>query len=65
MFFIVQLLDGFDTTRDSVEGNLPNLMKEAGFADVENSRFVPAFLGTVRLFQAKKPPKQPNTTLMN
>ena len=65
MFFIVQLLDGFDTTRDSVEGNLPNLMKEAGFADVENSRFVPTFLGTVRLFQAKKPRKQPNTTLMN
>jgi hypothetical protein len=57
MFFIVQLLDGFDTTRDSVEGNLPNLMKEAGFADVENSRFVPTFLGTVRLFQAKKTAK--------
>jgi ubiquinone/menaquinone biosynthesis C-methylase UbiE len=65
MFFIVQLLDGFDTTRDSVEGNLPNLMKEAGFADVENSRFVPTFLGTVQLFQAKKPRKQLNTTLMN
>lgn len=65
MFFIVQLLDGFDTTRDSVKGTLPNLMKETGFVDVENSRFVPTFLGTVRLFQAKKPPTQPNTTLMN
>ena len=65
LFFIVQLLDGFETTRDSVKGTLPNLMKETGFADVENSRFVPTFLGTVRLFQAKKPPKQPNTTLMN
>ena len=65
MFFIVQLLDGFETTRDSVKGTLPNHMKETGFTDVENSRFVPTFLGTVRLFQAKKPPKQPNTTLMN
>jgi len=65
MFFIVQLLDGFDTTRDSVKGTLPYLMKEAGFVDVENSRFVPTFLGTVRLFQAKKPSEQPNTTLAN
>lgn len=65
MFFIVQLLDSFETTRNSVDGILPNLMKEAGFADVENSRFAPTFLGTVRLFQAKNLPKQPNTTLMN
>jgi len=60
MFFIVQLLDGFETTRDSVEGNLPNLMREAGFGDVENSSFIPTFLGTVRLFQAKKPLIQNN-----
>ena len=65
LFFIVQLLDGFETTRDSVKGTLPNLMKETGFADVENSRFVPTFLGTVRLFQAKKPSKQPNTAQLN
>lgn len=65
MFFIVQLLDGFETTRDSVKGTLPYLMKEAGFTDVENSRFVPTFLGTVRLFQAKKPSKQPNTAQLN
>lgn len=65
MFFFVQLLDGFETTRDSVKGTLPYLMKEAGFTDVENSRFVPTFLGTVRLFQAKKSSKQPNTAQLN
>ena len=53
-FYIVQLLDGFETTRDSVEGSLPTLMKETGFASVDHSGFVSTPLGTVRLFQAKK-----------
>lgn len=55
MFFIVQLLDGFETTQDSVKGTLPDLMKEAGFIGIENRRFVLTLLGTIRIFQAKKP----------
>ncbi|GAB5450272.1 MAG: hypothetical protein Hals2KO_06000 [Halioglobus sp.] len=54
-FFVVQLLDGFETTRDSVEGLLPILMRKAGFIHIDDSRLVPTFLGTVRLFQAEKP----------
>lgn len=53
-FFLVQMLDGFETTRDSVEGSLPTLMKETGFVSLDDGGFVPTPLGTVRLFQAKK-----------
>ena len=34
MFLIVQLLDGFETTRDNVRGDLPDLIREGGFGDV-------------------------------
>lgn len=53
LFLLVQCLDGFDTTRDSVRGVLPSLIKEAGFVDVESKDFVPTPLGTIRLIQAK------------
>ncbi len=34
-FVAVQLLDGFETTRDHVRGELPELMRRTGFSDVE------------------------------
>ena len=50
-FGIVRLLDGFDTTRDSVEGSLPRLMRAAGFGVEERGHFDTP-LGTIRLFSA-------------
>ena len=55
MFLLVQCLDGFETTQDSVTGMLPELIKGAEFTEVECSRIIPTLLGTVRIFQAKIP----------
>jgi len=53
LFLIVQCLDGFKTTQDSVEGVLPNIIEEAGFTDIERGDCIPTPLGTIQLFQAK------------
>ena len=53
LFLLVQCLDGFETTRDSVEDLLPVLLEEAGFLDVARGAYIPTSLGTIRLFQAK------------
>jgi ubiquinone/menaquinone biosynthesis C-methylase UbiE len=54
-FFVVQLLDGFKTTADSVKGMLPVYMEESGFAALETTRHVPTPLGSVFLYRAAKP----------
>ena len=52
LFGMVRLLDGFDTTRDSVDGSLPRLMRATGFRVEEGVRFDTP-LGTIRLFGAE------------
>ena len=52
LFFTVQLLDGFETTRDSVSGALPDLLRAAGYDRVEGTGKFDAPLGTMRLFRA-------------
>ena len=54
MFFFVQLLDGFASTRDSVEGRLPGLIEAAGAQQVRNYDHYDTVLGTLRLLQATK-----------
>ncbi len=54
LFLAVQLLDGFATTRDSVEGALPSLMGEAG---LEAPRIVREFgtaVGTLAIYSGSK-----------
>ena len=53
-FFLVQLLDGFATTRDSVEGRLPGLIEAAGARQVLTYDHYDTALGTLRLLQATK-----------
>lgn len=54
LFFLVQMLDGFGTTRDNVNGLLPALMIDAGFAGAgETGRYSTVF-GTLSLYRAKK-----------
>lgn len=54
-FFLVQLLDGFRTTADNVEGKLPQLFTEAGFSAVSETRSFSTLFGTVSLYRALKP----------
>jgi ubiquinone/menaquinone biosynthesis C-methylase UbiE len=53
-FFAVQLLDGFETTADSVAGRLPELIARAGFAEVHETAALGTLLGTIRLHRVTK-----------
>jgi len=53
-FGVVQLLDGFETTADSVKGLLPDYMVDAGFRDVAETSRVLTPLGSVSLYKATK-----------
>lgn len=54
-FLGVQLLDGFDTTTDSVRGRLIPLMQEAGFNSVSETHREMTILGTLSLYRATTP----------
>ena len=54
-FFGIQLLDGFTTTADNVRGLLPQLMREAGFSEVRETRRYATVFGTLSLYRARKP----------
>lgn len=54
-FLVVQLLDGFDTTRDNVRGALVLMMQDAGFVDVEETRRSMSIVGTLSLYRARRP----------
>jgi SAM-dependent methyltransferase len=54
-FIPVRILDGFDNTRDSVEGQLPRLLSAGGFIDVSESKRYSTPLGTVSLYRATRP----------
>ena len=50
-----RLFDGRATTRDNVKGELPRLLRDAGFAEVcETARYMTMF-GTLSLFKTRKP----------
>lgn len=54
-FFLVQLLDGFKTTTDNVNGLLPEFFGEAGLqGNQETARYTTMF-GTLALYKAWKP----------
>jgi SAM-dependent methyltransferase len=54
-FLLVQLVDGFATTRDSLTGVLPGLLRDAGFSNVEEWDRQDTAVGTLRFYQAAKP----------
>ena len=49
-FLGIQLLDGFATTASNVAGRLPQLMGEAGFVDVAETRRFATVFGTMSLY---------------
>lgn len=54
LFYFVQLLDGFETTRDNIQGSLPSLMDQAGFPKVSTTDSVDTLFGTMALYRALK-----------
>lgn len=55
LFYLVQLLDGFETTADNVAGRLPQFMREYGFVDVAETRRFATPLGSISLYRAFVP----------
>ncbi|HWU67710.1 MAG TPA: class I SAM-dependent methyltransferase [Stenotrophobium sp.] len=53
-FLGIQLLDGFDTTADNVRGLLPQMMRDAGFSEVVETRRYATIFGTISLYRARK-----------
>jgi ubiquinone/menaquinone biosynthesis C-methylase UbiE len=56
-FLLVQMLDGFTTTADNVRGLLPELIRAAGFESVQESVRYITIVGTLSLYEARKPLK--------
>ena len=54
-FLGVQLLDGFESTSDNVEGRLIPLLEEAGFESVEETHREMTLFGTLALYRALNP----------
>lgn len=54
LFYSIQLLDGFKTTRDNVAGLIPSYLLEAGFLSAKVLKKYRTVFGTLELFRAKK-----------
>jgi ubiquinone/menaquinone biosynthesis C-methylase UbiE len=53
--YLIQLLDGSETTADSFNGLLPKLMLDAGFETVRETNYYNSLFGTIRFHQSSKP----------
>ncbi len=51
-FLLVQMLDGFATTTENVQGKLPDYFREAGFANVRETKRYMTVYGTLSLYAA-------------
>lgn len=54
-FLTIQILDGFKNTRDNIQGLLSNYLKKTGFISVREIKKYSTFVGSLSLYQAKKP----------
>jgi SAM-dependent methyltransferase len=54
-FFALQLIDGFDGTRDHAAGRLPDYVEDAGFADLERRGRLRTAWGSLELLSAARP----------
>lgn len=53
-FYFVQILDGFKTTNDNVNGLLPKFIEQAGFQKVTETDFINTKIGTYSYYKATK-----------
>eukprot|EP01116_Phalansterium_solitarium_P006746 TRINITY_DN19102_c0_g1_i1.p1 TRINITY_DN19102_c0_g1~~TRINITY_DN19102_c0_g1_i1.p1 ORF type:complete len:215 (-),score=5.60 TRINITY_DN19102_c0_g1_i1:241-885(-) len=54
LFFGIQLLDGFTTTRDHVNGRLPRILSDAGFVTVAKADEYQTVFGSLWILNATK-----------
>ena len=54
LFFLVQVLDGFENTRENVEGRLVEVFHDAGLSNADESRSFYTMLGTLALYSAAR-----------
>lgn len=52
LFFAIQLLDGFATTRENIQGKLPRIVEDAGFTDIAVARRFRTGGGTLEVIEA-------------
>ncbi len=52
----VRLFDGFESTRDSLAGRLPEILDQAGFAEARPTDRLRTVFGTLALYEARRPP---------
>lgn len=55
MFLVVRITDGFEVTRDNVNGSMPTMLQDAGFEAVRENGAMNMLCGTVRFIAAVKP----------
>jgi ubiquinone/menaquinone biosynthesis C-methylase UbiE len=53
-YYVIQYLDGFDTTESNKKGKIFDYLKEAGFGSVEEERRIDTVLGTISLHRGIK-----------
>jgi ubiquinone/menaquinone biosynthesis C-methylase UbiE len=56
LFKIVQYVDGYEHTQPNADGILPSLMKEVGFAQVNETAVIPTLTGSISLYRAIRSP---------
>lgn len=54
LFYIVQFLDGFETTTSNTKGMVAEYMKQAGFASVTVCQKIDTVLGTIDIYKGLK-----------
>ncbi|MEQ8879768.1 MAG: class I SAM-dependent methyltransferase [Cyclobacteriaceae bacterium] len=54
VFYAVQLLDGFKTTKDNVDGKIPEFIEKAGFSFVKETGFINTMIGSFCYYMATK-----------
>lgn len=55
LFYSVQWLDGFETTRDNVQGRLPRMFADGGLVQVRQRGAVETVYGTLALYSGRRP----------
>jgi len=53
-FFMVRILDGFDTTLDNYQNKIPGLLRQAGFQNVTEHKSIDTVFGTLGIWSGEK-----------
>jgi ubiquinone/menaquinone biosynthesis C-methylase UbiE len=62
-FLTIQMLDGFETTADSIHGLLPFLIREAGFENLVETAYARTRYGPFAFWTARRPGSAPRVAL--